>query len=504
MYLNKRKSIFFLAFDVFIVIFSFVILAWVKPATIRIVLPKYYIPFAVFWALWIVVSIVIGKYGLKKEWNFSKEVRDACISNLIVLAISLSLLMLLHITDYSRLLIFGTVAISTVLEIAYLWVFNIYSKTNRLFYYEAPIKLSRREVKDQKRSEKIKEHFSDSIKEGIVKLTNEKVYSFIEETISYPEQETFFTSTRCAFNIQNKMGSHNAIVNIQNLNTVHDYNQLFNAVNEALPIGGEFFTIAETIFTRKKRIMAKYPWGLNRFIYVIDYLFNRVFAKSYPTRYIYQKFVSKNKAISKAELLGRLYASGFEVVVDAVVDGEFLCVCRKVSMPKVLDNEAIGGLIKLKRFGKDKKVIGVYKFRTMHAYSEYIQSYVYEKNSLDEKGKIKDDFRINTTGKFMRKSWLDEFPMFINILKGEMKLIGVRPLSEHFFGLYTKELQDFRTKFKPGLLPPYYADMPEGLDEIMASEMKYLKEYEKKPFATDLKYLFMIFNNIVIKKNRSK
>ena len=55
-----------------------------------------------------------------------------------------------------------------------------------------------------------------------------------------------------------------------------------------------------------------------------------------------------------------------------------------------------------------------------------------------------------------------------------MKLVGVRPLSQHYFSLYTKELQDKRILCKPGLVPPYYADMPKNLDEIIASEMRYL------------------------------
>ena len=54
-----------------------------------------------------------------------------------------------------------------------------------------------------------------------------------------------------------------------------------------------------------------------------------------------------------------------------------------------------------------------------------------------------------------------------------MKLVGVRPLSEHYFSLYTKELQALRTKTKPGLIPSL-SGYAKNLEEIMASEMKYL------------------------------
>ena len=121
-----------------------------------------------------------------------------------------------------------------------------------------------------------------------------------------------------------------------------------------------------------------------------------------------------------------------------------------------------------------------------------------------EGGKFKRDYRVTTLGGFMRKYWLDELPMIYNLLRGDMKLVGVRPLSNHFYSLYSKELQQKRNKFKPGLLPPFYADMPKTLSDIENSEMKYLIACEKRGvFITDLRYLFLILNNILIKKARS-
>ena len=49
----------------------------------------------------------------------------------------------------------------------------------------------------------------------------------------------------------------------------------------------------------------------------------------------------------------------------------------------------------MKRVGKDRKLIEVYKFRTMHSYSQYLQDYVYEQNKLDHSGKLTNDFRVN-------------------------------------------------------------------------------------------------------------
>ena len=89
----------------------------------------------------------------------------------------------------------------------------------------------------------------------------------------------------------------------------------------------------------------------------------------------------------------------------------------------------------MKRVGKNKELIEVYKFRTMHSYSQYLQDYVYEKNKLDHSGKLTNDFRVNFWGRLFRSAWLDELPMLMNVFKGDMKWVGVRPLTEHFFSL---------------------------------------------------------------------
>ena len=207
--------------------------------------------------------------------------------------------------------------------------------------------------------------------------------------------------------------------------------------------------------------------------------------------------------ISRAETFGRLYSCGFEIIDEISINHSLFFVAKKVKDPYYDNNPTYAPIISLKRIGKNGKMFKVYKLRTMHPFSEYLQEYVYNKNQLKEGGKIKNDFRISPEGRIFRKFWIDELPMFINFFKGEMKLVGVRPLSEHYFSLYTKELQTLRTKTKPGLIPPFYVDMPTTLEEIMASEIKYLKAYKKRPYYTDFIYFFKSLYNILIKNKRS-
>jgi lipopolysaccharide/colanic/teichoic acid biosynthesis glycosyltransferase len=140
----------------------------------------------------------------------------------------------------------------------------------------------------------------------------------------------------------------------------------------------------------------------------------------------------------------------------------------------------------------------------MHPYAEYLQDYIYEKTGLQEGGKFRDDFRVTTLGRIMRSFWLDELPMLINLIKGDLKLFGVRPLSRQYFKLYTLELQKLRIQTKPGLIPPFYVDYPKSLEEIITSELKYLKAYEKHPFRTDWIYFWTAVFNIIFRKYRSR
>ena len=58
--------------------------------------------------------------------------------------------------------------------------------------------------------------------------------------------------------------------------------------------------------------------------------------------------------------------------------------------------------------GLNKKIIHVYKMRTMHPYSEYLQSYIFEKNGTSNGDKINNDFRVSNIGMILRRLWIDE------------------------------------------------------------------------------------------------
>tara|TARA_Y100001954_G_scaffold157036_1_gene166845 strand:- start:13500 stop:14396 length:897 start_codon:yes stop_codon:yes gene_type:complete len=290
----------------------------------------------------------------------------------------------------------------------------------------------------------------------------------------------------------------------ERINDVQYLNKYFEEVNKNLNIGDKFRGNVETYSIRYRRIKNKFFFPINYIHLFIDTLFVRIAPKLSFTKKIYFYITKgKGRVLSKAETYGRLYSCGFELLEEEYKEDKVFFTVKKVGEPTFDMNPSYSFLIKLNRIGLNGKTFKVYKLRTMRPYSEYLQEYIYKKNNLKTGGKIKDDFRISPYGKILRKFWIDELPMILNIIKGEMKIVGVRPLSQHFYNLYDLDLQKNRIKNKPGFIPPYYVDLPKTMSEIMESERNYLKLYEKSPIKTDLKYFFIAFKNVLFKGARS-
>ena len=73
----------------------------------------------------------------------------------------------------------------------------------------------------------------------------------------------------------------------------------------------------------------------------------------------------------------------------------------------------------------------------------------------------------------------------------------------HYLDLYDSPLREMRKRVKPGIIPPFYADLPGKFEEIIESERKYFQAYFKHPLRTQFIYFFKALNNIIIKGVRS-
>lgn len=334
--------------------------------------------------------------------------------------------------------------------------------------------------------------------------SGKEVYDFISAHINIESKHTLVLSASSPLELK-KLEAHSAIVNLRRVNDIRYINKFFEAVNAKLSNGDMFAGTFETFSAKQKRQKIGRIPVLREIFYTCDFLFHRVFPKVPLFKKLYF-FLTKgrNRVLSKAEALGRLVSCGFEIVDVASIGSLCYFVAKKEGKPKYDMAPSYGPFYKMPRLGKNGKIIGVYKLRTMHPYSEYLHDYILKTNGYAETGKPANDFRLTPWAKFIRKYWLDELPQLINLVKGELKLVGVRPISQRYFQDIPEDLQKLRLTQKPGCIPPYVAlDRKGSVEDVLQAEREYLEEKLKRPYTTDMRYFFRAVFNIIFRNKRS-
>ena len=347
----------------------------------------------------------------------------------------------------------------------------------------------------------------ESIHQSVLSVTNEEAYAMLCEKAHLNSRQTKVVCDRDRFAfLQIPDYQYMTLVDLTLLNDAKGINRRFCIVNRKLPDDGRYVCCYRPQEYMKQKLLRQYPPVIRWVVYTFYFFRKRVLPRMLLTSRLYYDVThGKKRMLSKTEVLGRLYYCGFEV--DEIIPMghiEYVFAHRKSQPYPQEQIKVYGPLIKLPRVCKNKEIRYFYKFRTMHPYAEYIQKYVFDaRGGMDIADKSNDDWRITSWGRVMRKYWLDELPMILNWLKGDVKLVGVRPLSQTMFNSYPEWLQDKRTLVRPGLIPPFYIDHPETFDELFASEDKYLTEYLAHPIRTDIKYFFLTMRSILTRKTHS-
>jgi lipopolysaccharide/colanic/teichoic acid biosynthesis glycosyltransferase len=335
-------------------------------------------------------------------------------------------------------------------------------------------------------------------------MLKKELINKIEKYLDFDLVDKAILETKHTSNLEN-FKDLNLIVNLEKINNARYINKLHERINITLSENGIYLSCAETLNERAKRYNDNVPYGLKSIIRLIDFIWKRLIPKVPIFKKLYFMLTNgDNRVLSKAEVLGRVVSCGFRIEEYFEYNNLLYIIAKKIKDPDYNMKPSYGALFTMNRIGYKGEIIYVYKFRTMHPYSEYCQALITEENSLEKSGKISNDYRITTWGKYFRKYWIDELPMIINLFKGELNIVGVRPLSKHYYSLYPKDIQELRIKVKPGLVPPFYADLPNSFEEILESERKYVLMKLKNPIMTDVKYFYKAFVNIVFKGARSK
>ncbi len=336
-------------------------------------------------------------------------------------------------------------------------------------------------------------------------LIHPEVELFISNHVDLNDSSTAVFETTTVFNVLTYPLPVRAIVNLGMINQTRFINKFFEGVNGRLEVGDIFICRGETITGRRNRVKVFNVTLFRNFYFFIEFLFLRVAPKLWGVKRIFFGLTKgRIRLLSKAEILGRLYSCGFELIEYKTIRGDLFVACKKVGQPDFNLDPSYGPLFKMRRLGKDGKLIGVYKLRTMHPYAEYLQDYVLNMNGYSESGKPKDDFRLTPWSAILRRYWLDELPQLLNVLKGEMKLVGLRPISERYAQDLDPDFLKERLQFKPGCIPPYVSlNRPSSVEEVIQAEKEYIREKKQNPYTTDTKFFFKALFNIVFRKKRS-
>ena len=143
-----------------------------------------------------------------------------------------------------------------------------------------------------------------------------------------------------------------------------------------------------------------------------------------------------------------------------------------------------------KRIGRNGRIFKLYKFRSMYQDAEQRKQELMDKNEMQgAMFKLKDDPRITKVGRWLRKTSLDEFPQFINVLRGEMSLVGTRPPTlEEVEQYQTWHLR--RISAKPGITGLWQVSGRNKItdfEQIVELDCRYLDQWH---FIDDIKIIF--------------
>ena len=170
-----------------------------------------------------------------------------------------------------------------------------------------------------------------------------------------------------------------------------------------------------------------------------------------------------------------------------------------ISLAIVLDSPGDGAIFRQRRVGRDGKLFWLYKFRTMCPDAEEQLNELLSQNQMDGPVfKIKGDPRITRVGRFLRKTSLDELPQLLNVLQGDMSIVGPRPALPREVELYS-DYQRQRMYVTPGLscylqIAPHRNEM--SFDEWVALDLKYIQE---RSFWVDWKIIFLTVRAMLMK-----
>lgn len=474
---------------------------------------------------WVFVEIFVHKFRIPKTQSYIKVIWPFIKSIFLIVCIVSFFIFASRIHEFPRGLIFGSLMIFAFLELLIVSFYYFYispKKTDEpsINLFKADVVKEQEIIQKVVNNNRIKEKYfitegeysSGLFKKKLKDIYLKKmphVYQFVDKVIDISSLDIVSSEVISSGNPYNVEilpdSSMDLFINLHELNDYRRVNEYLIEVNRVIKDGAVFISKFEPKENRRISFLNKYPIYLANILYFLDFIWKRCFPKLPVLQKIYFSVTKgRNRVLSLTEGLGRIYFCGFEIIAMEEINNFIFFAAKKTGKPSTDPNPSYSPVFKMKRVGRYGKPIYIYKFRTMYPYSEYLQAFVTKQIGYGDKGKVKEDFRVTAWGSFLRRFWLDEAPQLINLFKGELSLVSVRPLSERFLANYPEDLKKERMKYKPGCFPPYVAYKMQAVDQYMDSERIYFCQKQKHPFWTDVKVLFVGLYNIVTNKIRSE
>ena len=215
---------------------------------------------------------------------------------------------------------------------------------------------------------------------------------------------------------------------------------------------------------------------------------------------------------AKMEMFGEMFMatytlrtqSTWQLVLKRVMDicgavvGLILCGIISIFLVPAIKLDSPGPAIFSQiRIGKNGRRFKFYKFRSMYVDAEERKKELMKNNEMDGlMFKMEDDPRITKVGKFIRKTSLDEFPQFWNVLVGDMSLVGTRPPTEDEFNKYNGHYKR-RLMMTPGITGLWQVSGRSSItdfDEVVKLDLEYIDNWS---LLGDIKILFKTVISVI-------
>lgn len=208
------------------------------------------------------------------------------------------------------------------------------------------------------------------------------------------------------------------------------------------------------------------------------------------------------QAIGIKEVLYQTVKRLFDIIVGLIGMIFILPIALIVKISYMLNGDFKSIFYKQKRIGKNGKIFYLYKFRTMVYNAEDVLKEMLKeekwKKEWDKNQKFENDPRITKMGNVLRKTSMDEVPQFINVLKGDMSLIGPRPLVEGELDAH-KGNHEIYEAVRPGITGWWACNGRSATtyEERLELEYFYVKN---RGLRMDIKCIFKTIEAVLLKK----